>query len=128
MPYAGAFQCETCPRNNDPAAARACPAWWETIWTDDKGNTDVRKGCAFTQLQQYQIEVIKAANHSAASCDKIANELRQGFMRLGILLDGKLTPPNFLALTNGRGPDNTAIAARAGKLFGAVSERSEPGC
>lgn len=45
----GAFECEKCPRSNDPAAVRFCPAWWEEPWYD-KGKEVVRKDCSYRML------------------------------------------------------------------------------
>lgn len=78
MSFEGAFQCSKCPKSNDPEAPRACPAWWETIWTNKETNdVKVEKGCAFRQLQPYVIEMIKAAAGASEMGSHVRNDLNE---------------------------------------------------
>lgn len=57
----------SCPRTADPERGRFCPAWWESLWLDDKGETHVRKGCAWSQLPDYFTQMVKHSVQAAAS-------------------------------------------------------------
>lgn len=56
-----------CPRTSDPEAERFCPAWWESLWQNDRGETQVRKGCAWTQLPDYVNQLVARSNGAAVS-------------------------------------------------------------
>jgi hypothetical protein len=128
MSFKGAFNCEKCPRSNDPQAERACPAWWETLWQDNAGETKVEKGCAFTQMQQYHIEVIRASNRPAASFDKLVNEMQNSFTALmGALTSGQPYNQRIPTTLNGGRSDDPESVRRFGELSCEVPERSGEG-
>ena len=80
--YRGAFECKKCPANNDPSAGRACPAWWETVWTTPQGEMKNQKACAWVQLPHFLIEVIKASNRPAAALESTRNEIAVWLSRI----------------------------------------------
>jgi len=85
MNYQGAFECHNCPCNADPENGRACPAWWETIWTQGEGSSvkqRLRKGCGLAQLPDFLLEVVKASNRPAAQVSNLQNEIAEGLGRI----------------------------------------------
>jgi hypothetical protein len=71
MAFRGAFECAKCPQSSDPAAKRACPAWWETIWNNDRGESRVEKSCAFRQMPELFASMALSANRAAASAQQM---------------------------------------------------------
>lgn len=75
MNYNGAFECDNCPRNNDPQGGRACPAWWEVIETNTETKQErVTKACGFTLIPRFLTEVIAASNRPSAAIESFRNE------------------------------------------------------
>lgn len=69
-----------CPRTNNPAMPRYCPAWSDGIvWTDTRTGQEVIKNCGLEMLIPAMIEVIKASNRPAAAVESCRNEIVQGF-------------------------------------------------
>jgi|SRR5579872_616537 len=75
MPFKGAFDCVRCPGSNDPRAKRACPAWWETTWTNDVGETQHVRSCAFQQLPAYLNNLARQCSEAAASAQAARDEV-----------------------------------------------------
>src|SRR3954463_10152915 len=71
MPYKGAFDCVRCPGSNNPTAKRACPAWWETIWTNATGDTKIEKGCGWRQMPHLLNALAQSANGAAVSAQQM---------------------------------------------------------
>jgi hypothetical protein len=71
MPYKGAFDCVRCPGSNNPTAKRACPAWWETVWTNATGDTKVEKGCGWVQMPNLFNALAQSANGAAVSAQQM---------------------------------------------------------
>jgi len=92
MNYQGAFECDNCPMNSDPAKGRACPMWWETIWQKaavSGVDTKVVKACGYTQLPEFLVEVVKAANRPTAQMSEVQNEIAAGLQKIsGNVLEG----------------------------------------
>jgi hypothetical protein len=102
MSYKNAFNCQKCPRTGDPDAVEACPAWWE--YTEQNMVTQevrVQKGCGWALMPKFLIEVVKAANRPAASYDKIANQIAEGFQSLRIVQHGEFGSISQTALVPG---------------------------
>lgn len=76
-----------CPRTNNPAAARFCPAWTEgVVWTNMQTGQEKVVHCALEMLMPAVIEVIKAANRPAAAVESTRNEIVRGFQALAGVL------------------------------------------
>jgi hypothetical protein len=71
MAFRGAFDCQRCPGTNNPTAKRACPAWWETIWTNPAGDTKIEKGCGWIQLPNLLNAIAQSANGAAVSAQQM---------------------------------------------------------
>jgi len=83
MDHRAAFQCQQCPRNNDPERGRSCPAWWE--WTAENpatGETRIVRQCGWQAMPIFLTEVIKASNRPAAAVESVRNELASGLGRV----------------------------------------------
>jgi hypothetical protein len=78
----GCFDCDKCPRNNDPKLGRFCHLWWETQWTNASGETRIEKTCGLRQLPLYLTEVIKASNRPAAAVESMRNEMSRGLFAI----------------------------------------------
>lgn len=82
-----AFQCHKCPKQ---AGDKGCPAWWETVWekprADAVADVTTVKGCAFEQMPNYLIEVVKASNRPAAELGQIREELLKSLGRLSLAI------------------------------------------
>ena len=77
----GCFDCDNCPRNNDPAKGRFCVAWWEGVEENTvTGESRVFKVCGFTGMQRLLDESTKASRSFAAavegSRDHVAHVMR----------------------------------------------------
>jgi len=81
MNYQGAFECDNCPMNGDATKGRACPAWWETIWTRD-GEQKIDKSCGLVQLPKFLVEVVKASNRPMAQMNGLQNEIAEGLTKI----------------------------------------------
>lgn len=91
MAYKGAFECAKCPQTGDTRRPRACPAWWETRWTDEHGQNHEARSCAFTQLPHFLNTLARSANGAAVSAQEARNsvaevvpELQRGFRALAL--------------------------------------------
>ena len=94
--FVGAFDCASCPQNADPAQGRACPMFWETVYTEPStGKIDIVRACGYTQLPRFLIEVIRASNRPAASIDKVNNTIAGEFSKMETLLAKTLAVPAF---------------------------------
>jgi hypothetical protein len=71
MSWKGAFDCQRCPGSNNPTAKRACPAWWETIWTNAAGETKVERGCGWVQMPNLLNALAQSANGAAVSAQQM---------------------------------------------------------
>ncbi len=49
-----AFECDKCPKNNNPELGNFCPAWWEQAWTE-QGKDVIKKDCAFKLLPNMMV-------------------------------------------------------------------------
>lgn len=91
MDHRAAFQCQQCPRNNDPARGRSCPAWWE--WTAENvtnGETKIVRMCGWQAMPQFLTEVIKASNRPAAAVESTRNEIAAGLGRMATALERRM--------------------------------------
>ena len=89
MNHTAAFQCATCPRNNDPTVGPSCPAWWETVQTHAQtGEVKVWKSCAWEQLPYYLVHFAKGAVSAAAAVESTRNEIVTGFVTIAEALRG----------------------------------------
>jgi hypothetical protein len=123
MSFAGAFQCSNCPKSNDSQAERACPAWWETIWTNKDGESRVEKSCAFFQLPAYTIEMIKATARSAEMGSQVRNDVE----KLKEKLDGQFGLLQSLARPELQRPINTASLKCIGDAAQSTIGSNKPG-
>lgn len=96
MPFKGAFQCAKCPQTANPTAKRACPAWWETRWTDGTTEREER-ACAFLQLPTFLNHVARKADSAATSsqearnfADEARDETRRGFRAIALATNAGL--------------------------------------
>jgi len=49
-----AFECDKCPKNNNPELGNHCPAWWEQSW-NESGKEVIKKDCAFKMLPNMMV-------------------------------------------------------------------------
>lgn len=76
MSFEGAFQCSKCPRTNDPAALRACPAWMEVVYQATVGSdTKVDKGCFFELFPRFMLHLAKATYGTQAQLCQVREEV-----------------------------------------------------
>lgn len=79
MNHIAAFQCADCPRNNDPARGRSCPAWWE--WASENpgtGETKIERMCGWAGMPIFLVHVLAASNRPAAAIESTRNEIAKG--------------------------------------------------
>lgn len=83
MNHTHAFQCERCPRNNDPERGPSCPAWWE--WTAENvqtGESRIERMCGWQAMPRFLTEVIKASNRPAAEIGACRQQIAVGLGRI----------------------------------------------
>lgn len=83
MNHTHAFQCERCPRNNDPERGPSCPAWWE--WTAENvqtGESRIERMCGWQAMPRFLTEVIKASNRPAAEIGACRQQIAVGLARI----------------------------------------------
>jgi len=80
-----------CPQTADPTSKRYCPAWWETLWKDEQGETHLRKGCGWTQLPLYLNEFARASSQASVAAveareqaSNMGAQVAQGFRTLAL--------------------------------------------
>lgn len=78
-----------CPRNNDPAKGRYCPAWTEYMETNaQNGEERLQRECLFTAMPKFMIHTLQAANRPAAAIESVRNEVAEGLGRIGQAAEG----------------------------------------
>lgn len=97
MPFKDAFNCVKCPRSNDPAANRACPAWWETTWTNDAGETRIDRSCGWTQLPTFLNHMARQANAAAISAQQCRDMNAQSIQTLALAIHHHGETPDNLS-------------------------------
>ena len=75
-----------CPRTADPTSRWYCPAWWETVWSNEQGETKVERGCAFQQLPAYLNQFAKASSQASAAAVEAREATRQGLRAVALTL------------------------------------------
>ena len=84
MAFKRAFECRKCPQRNDE---QGCPAWWEIVETNLETKEErITKGCGWTLMPRFMIEVIKASNRPAAAVESCRNEIATGFQSLSTIM------------------------------------------
>lgn len=77
----GCFDCDNCPRNNNPAKGRFCVAWWRGV-EENVATGEVRpfEMCGFVGMQRLLDETAKASRSFASavenSRDHVAHVMR----------------------------------------------------
>jgi len=98
-----------CPRTADPTSRWYCPAWWETVWSNEQGETKVERGCAFQQLPAYLNQFAKASSQASAAAVEAREATRQGLRAVALTLfsEGDLDAQATLRHTLDQGPPDT---------------------
>lgn len=87
-----------CPRNNNPAKGKYCPAWTEYMETNHQsGEERLQKECIFTAMPKFMIHTARAANRPAAAIESARNEIISGFSQVCATLADN--PDNVRLLT-----------------------------
>lgn len=72
----GCFDCDKCPRTNDPQADRYCVAWWEGVEENvATGEARVYSQCGFTVMPRLLSECAGANRSAAAAVESMRNEV-----------------------------------------------------
>lgn len=84
MNHEGAFQCAKCPVNNDPAAGRSCPVWWEMIMREvQTGEVRTQKGCGLSLLPALMVDVTRSMSVAAANITQVREDIIQEVQNVG---------------------------------------------
>jgi len=90
----GCFDCENCPRNNDPEKGRFCVAWVEypekNIQTDE---TRITKECWFPAMFKMMFDLVKSDHQMSEHQTKTTNAIIEGFSQIDETMraQGRLT-------------------------------------
>jgi hypothetical protein len=97
-----------CPKTSDTRSRYYCPAWWETVWTNDKGETRLEKGCAWGQLPAYLNQFAKASSQASEAAVQARETTNQGLRAVALTLFGDLDAQAALRLALDSGPTELA--------------------
>lgn len=74
----GCFDCDKCPKNNDPNQGRFCVAWLE--WQETNQVTKevrIKKGCGIPQLFKIIIQNTAAADRVTENLTALPKKIRE---------------------------------------------------
>lgn len=96
------FKCHLCPQKGGDGG---CPMWWEVMYTNITTQEEqLVKGCGYTHMPRFFMEVIKASNRGAASTESMRNtvheEVQRGLNAIGKVLS-VAAERNLLQIENG---------------------------
>ena len=69
-----AFECDKCPKNNNPELGNFCPAWWEQAWTE-QGQEIIKKDCAFRLLPNMLVVLGATSRLSMTTANELTKRL-----------------------------------------------------
>ena len=69
-----AFECDKCPKNNNPELGNFCPAWWEQTWTEH-GQEIIKKDCAFRLLPNMMVVLGATSRLSMTTANEMTKRL-----------------------------------------------------
>lgn len=69
-----AFECDKCPKNNNPELGNFCPAWWEQAWTEH-GQEVIKKDCAFRLLPNMMVVLGATSRLSMTTANEMNKRL-----------------------------------------------------
>lgn len=69
-----AFECDKCPKNNNPELGNFCPAWWEQAWTE-QGVEQIKKDCAFRLLPNMMVVLGATSRLSMSTAQEMNKRL-----------------------------------------------------
>lgn len=104
MPFKDAFNCAKCPRSNDATADRACPAWWETTWTNDAGETRIDRSCGWTQLPTFLNHMARQTNAAAISAQQCRDMNAESIQTLALAIHHHGQAPDNISDSRITGP------------------------
>ena len=69
-----AFECDKCPKNNNPELGNFCPAWWEQAWTE-QGVEQIKKDCASRLLPNMMVVLGATSRLSMSTAQEMNKRL-----------------------------------------------------